>query len=145
MATFTSTLNFYTSFKLNLAKSINLDTDTIQVGLTTSAYTPNSSSHTVLADITNELSGNGYARQSIANRSLTLSGGIVTFDFDDVVFSANGGNLVARYFFVFDSTVSGNPLIGWGLLNDVGIDVTITDGNTGTLIINGTTGFLQIN
>ena len=144
MATFTATLNFYESFKLDLCKDINLDTDTFKFGLTTSAYTPNSSAHSTLADITNELSGNGYAQQTVANISLTLGGGTVTWDFDDVVFTASGGSLVARYFFVYDDTVAGDPLVGWGLLNDVGVDVTITDGNTGTLIINGTTGFVQV-
>lgn len=145
MATTTATLNFYNSFLLNLAKNINLSTDTLKIGLVTSTYTPDASSHTILSDITNELSGNGYARQTLAGVSLTESGGVVTLDFNDPVFSASGGSFTARRYFIFDDTVAtpNKPLIGFGLLDDNNLDVTVTDGNTLTINVN-ISGFLTI-
>lgn len=136
MATFTATLEFYNSFLLRSLTDMNLSTDTFQVGLVTSSYTPDASNHSVLADITNELSGNGYARQTFTGLSISQSSGIVTWDFNDVVFTATGGSLVARRFFVFNSTLSGSPLVGFGLLNSANLDVTTTAGNTLTLQIN---------
>lgn len=40
--------------------AIDLDTDTIKCGLTTSAYTYNRATHTKRSDITNEITGTGY-------------------------------------------------------------------------------------
>jgi hypothetical protein len=130
---------------LNLAKDINLSTDSFQVGLLSSSYVPDNANDAVLADITNEISGNGYARQTVSNVSLTLNAGVVTFDFDDVVFTASGGSIQARWFFVFDNTVTtpNKPLVGYGLLNDNVLDVVVTPGNELTLEIN-TSGFLNI-
>jgi hypothetical protein len=144
MATFTATLEFYNEFILNLAKEINLDTDVIKVGLTTSSYFPDSENDQYLSDITNEVSGNGYAQQTASNVILSRTSNIVTLDFDDVIFSASGGNITARRFFVYDDTVTNKPLIGFGLLDNNNLDVTVTDGNTLELVINAN-GLLTIN
>jgi hypothetical protein len=40
--------------------SIDYDTDTFKVMLTTSAYTENKDTHTKRSDVTNEISGTGY-------------------------------------------------------------------------------------
>lgn len=143
MSTTNGTLTFYNSFLLNLAKDINLETDTLKCGLVTSLYTPDASNHSVLADITNELSGNGYSRFTINGITLTESGGIVTLDFGEIEFLASGGSLIARRYFIYDDTVTNKPLIGFGLLDDNNLDVTATDGNS-IKIITAPTGFLTI-
>jgi hypothetical protein len=51
----------YNSFFEDLARgAIDLDTDTIRVLLTTSAYTENKDTHIKRSDVTNEVTGAGY-------------------------------------------------------------------------------------
>ena len=131
-----SSLVLYQSWVENLAKSANLSSDSFVVGLTSSTYTPSASTHSTISDITNELSGSGYSRQAIGSVTFSRSGAVVTLDGADVVFTASGGSIVARYFFIFDDTVSGDPLVGYGLLDTAPADVTVTTGNTLTLAWN---------
>lgn len=131
-----SSLVLYQSWVENLAKSANLSSDSFVVGLTSSTYTPSASTHSTISDITNELSGSGYSRQAIGSVTFSRSGAVVTLDGADVVFTASGGSIIARYFFIFDDTVSGDPLVGYGLLDTAPADVTVTTGNTLTLAWN---------
>jgi|AACY02.2.fsa_nt_gi hypothetical protein len=137
MATTSGTFNFYDSFVEKVADgTIDMDDATagyFKVALTTSSYTPSASTHTVIGDITNEVSGNGYARASVGNISFTESGGTATFDGDDATFTASGGSIVARYWVLFADGATGDPLIAYGLLDDTPGDVTTTDGNTLTV------------
>lgn len=55
--------------------TIDLDTDTFKMMLTTSAYTPNIDTHDFRDDVTNEVSGTGYTAGGA-----TLSGVGVTYD-----------------------------------------------------------------
>lgn len=45
-------------------------TDTIEVSLHTSAYTPDQDTHDFMNDVTNEVSGGGYARQTLGTKSI---------------------------------------------------------------------------
>lgn len=130
-----ASITFYNSWIEKLAEGVNLESDDFVVGLTTSSYTPDAATHDELADITNELSGSGYSRQTIlaANSTYTNSSGTCTFDAPDVVFTASGGSLVARYAFIYDDTVAGDPLVAYILLDTTPANVTVTDGNTLTL------------
>jgi len=77
----------YNSFKRDIMNgSIDLDTDTINVMLVTSTYTPDQDAHTKRSDITNEVSGTGYSAGGAA-----LAGKAVTVDNTDNegVFDAN--------------------------------------------------------
>lgn len=129
-------LTLYNSFFEYLGDgTIDLDADTFAVLLTTSTYTP-AATHSQISDITNEVSGNGYSRQTLGSVTWTQSGGTATFDAADTVFTASGGSIVARYYVLFDDTVTSpvtDALIGYGLLDNTPADITITDGNTGTL------------
>lgn len=136
MATTTGTINFYEIFSKNIGEAANLGSDTFILGLTTSSYTPNAGTHETLSDITNEVSGNGYSRATLGSVTWTESGGTATFDFADPTFTASGGSIVARYYFIFNDTVTGDPLVCYGLLDNTPADVTVTDGNTLTLNIN---------
>lgn len=55
--------------------SIDLDTDTFKMLLTTSAYTPNQDTHDFRDDVTNEVTGTGYTAGGV-----TLSGVAVSYD-----------------------------------------------------------------
>lgn len=64
----------YNSFKRDIMNgSIDLDTDTINVMLVTSAYTPDQDAHTKRSDITNEVAGTGYSAggAALAGKSVT--------------------------------------------------------------------------
>ena len=146
MATTTGTINVYDTFKRDMQNgTMDMDGDTFIMLLTTSTYTP-ADTHDVLADITNEVSGNGYARQTLTSVTLTEpSAGVWQFDSANPVFTASGGSIVARYWVVFDTTPSSplDPLCFYGLLDDGVADVTTTDGNTLTVTVNAS-GFYRL-
>jgi len=77
----------YNSFKRDIMNgSIDLDTDTINLLLVTSTYTPDQDAHTKHSDVTNEVTGGGYSAGGSA-----LAGKAVTVDNTDNegVFDAN--------------------------------------------------------
>lgn len=138
MTVYTGSILIYHSWDEYLATGANASSDTFKIGLSTSSYTPSQSAHTVLADITNEVSGNGYARQTLGSVTWTRSGATATFDFADPVFTASGGSIVARYWWIFNDTVSSptKPLVAYGFVDATPADVTTTDGNTLTFNVN---------
>ena len=137
MTLFTSTIQFYESFKEQIGKTIDLGADTFKMLLTTSSYIPDLAAHSVLADISNEVAGAGYSRQTLLSVLFSQVGGVATFDFDDPVFSASGGNITARRWVIFDDSVATptKPLICTGLIDSTDQDIVITDGNTLTMQI----------
>lgn len=119
--------------------TIDLDTHTFKLLLTSSSYTPNASTHTVKADVTNELStANGYTAGGATLTTVTWnrSGGTVTFDADNVVWTASGGSIVARYAVLYSDTAASDELVGYVLLDTTPADVTTTSGNTLTIAWN---------
>lgn len=136
MANYTGSTNVFNSWVEYMAEAANTASDTFVMGLTSSSWTPSQSSHSLLSDVTNELSGNGYSRQTLTSVTSTRSGAVLTFDFADPVFTASGGSIVARYWFIFDDTVVGDPLVAYGLIDATPGDVTTTDGNTLTINVN---------
>lgn len=135
-----ASFTFYNSFKEYMADgTIDLDTHTFKLLLTSSSYTPNASTHTVKADVTNELStANGYTAGGATLTTVTWnrSGGTVTFDADNVVWTASGGSIVARYAVLYDDTAASDELVGYVLLDTTPADVTTTSGNTLTIAWN---------
>ncbi len=132
----TASISFYNSYREYLADgTIDLDTHTFKVMLVSSAYTF-SASHTVKADITNELStANGYTAGGATLGSVTWahSGGTATFDAADTVWTASGGSITARRAVIYDDTAANDELVASVLLDTTPADVTATDGNTLTL------------
>jgi len=139
MATTTGTINVYDSFIRDKSNgTMDLDGDTFIMGLSTSTYVPNKATHEALADITNEVSGSGYARQTLTSVTFTEPvAGTWQFDSANPVFTASGGSIVARFWWVFDDTPSSplDPLCFYGLLDVTPADVTTTDGNTLTVTV----------
>jgi hypothetical protein len=136
-------LVFFNAFKKYIADgTIDLDTDTIAVTLHTSTFTPNAATMAAGADLTNEVAnGNGYTTggQNLANKTVTQSGGTMTFDADDHTWTASGGSITARYeVFKKIGTANSvvNPLIGYRLLDSAPADVVIASGNSIVLVEN---------
>jgi len=137
MATTNAELHVFDSWKREIQeKNVDISTDTFICGLSTVTWVPLVSTHEVLGDVTNEVVGNGYSRQTLTGVALTEpSLGTWQFDANNPVFTAAGGSIVARYYWIFDDT-SISPadiLFCFGLLDDTPLDVTTTDTNTLTL------------
>ena len=95
-------------------KAFDLDaSDTIKLSLVADAYTPNFDTHDEFADITNEVTGTGWAAaQALASPvfNLTITTGFATFDATDVsVGSTTLSNV--RGGVTWDDTLAGDPLI----------------------------------
>jgi hypothetical protein len=96
----------------------------------------------VYGDLTNEhANANGYTTGGIAltGETWTHSGGTATFDCDNVVWTASGGSIVARFAVIYvNATVNSivKPLICVSLLDTAPANVTATDTNTLTIAIN---------
>jgi hypothetical protein len=135
-----ASITFYHSFKEFLGDgTIDLDIHTFKVMLVASGYTPSASTHTVKADVTNELStANGYTAGGATLGSVTWgqSGGTATFDAADTTWTASGGPITARYAVIYDDTAASDELVAHILLDTTPGDVTATDGNTLTLTWN---------
>jgi hypothetical protein len=99
-------------------------------------------SNDALADLTNQhANANGYTTGGIALTSETWlnSGGTITLDCDNVVWTASGGSIVARFAVIYAlGTFNGivDPLLCVCLMDTAPADVTATDGNTLTIAIN---------
>lgn len=145
MPAYTGTFNIYNSWSKNIGDAVNVSSDTFKLGLTTSSYTPSQANHATISDITNEVSGSGYARVTLANVVFTRTANVTKFSCDAAVFTASGGSIVARYFFIFDDTVTSpaDPLVGYGLIDSNNLDVTTTNGNTLTITPNAS-GFYTV-
>lgn len=121
----------YNSFKRDIMNgSIDLDTDTIKVALTTSSYTPDKDAHDNFDDVTNEVTGTGYTAggASLANKTVTVdnTNDLGKFDADDVTWSTS--TITARYAVIYKSTgtASTSKLIG---VIDFGSDKSSSAGN----------------
>lgn len=136
-----ASLTFYQSFREYLGDAtIDLDGHTFKVLLTSSSYTPNAGTHTVKADVTNELStANGYTAggETLGSVTWNRSGGTVTFGAADTVWTASGAGITARYAVLYDDTAASDELVCYILLDTTPADVTATAGNTLTLAWNG--------
>jgi len=139
-------LTLYQHVSESLANgTLDLDSDTLRVALFTSAYTPNAATHEAFSELTGEVpNGNGYTSggATLANVTLSRTGGTAKLDADDVVWTASGGSIVARYAVIYSQTA--DKVIGYFLLDDTPADVTVTDGNTLTIAWHASNGILTI-
>jgi hypothetical protein len=123
--------------------TIDLDTHTFKCQLHTSAYTPNLDTHTQRSDLAGEHANQGAPGYETAGKALTtvtwvLSSGTVTWDSDNVSWTATGGSIVARYAVIYDDTTTSpvDALVCYSLLDTTPADVTATVGNTFTVTMN---------
>lgn len=123
------TAKLYGLFLKSLAnKEIDLDTDTIKVMLTTSAYVPNQDTHQYKSSVTNEVTGTGYTATGATLTSPTVTydtaTNVLKFDAADTSWAAS--TITARYAVIYDATPATDatrPLIGYV---DFGADVSST-------------------
>jgi hypothetical protein len=96
----------------------------------------------VYGDLTNEhANANGYTTGGLAltAETWTRSSSTLTFDAADPVWTASGGPIVARFGVIYrNATVNTivKPLLAVCLLDTTPADVTATDGNTLTVVMN---------
>lgn len=124
------------------------DLDNAALGYTMALFLSTSNCETlsvgtgVYGDLTNEhANANGYTTGGIALASevYTQTAGVGTFDSADVVWTASGGSITARFAVIYvNATVNGivKPLLCVSLLDTTPADVTATNGNTFTVAIN---------
>jgi hypothetical protein len=136
----------YEAANLNLANG-TFDLDNASLGLTMALFLSTSNCNTlsvgtgVYGDLTNEhANANGYTTGGIAltNEVWTKSGSVATFDCDNVVWTASGGDIVARFAVIYcNATVNSivKPLLCVSLLDTAPADKTATNGNTFTVTI----------
>lgn len=122
--------------------TIDMDNDSFEMRLYTSASNIATTSVGDATTATNELSGNGYAADTLVT-TWTRSGGTVTFDSDNALFTASGGSITARYAAIIDTTTTPDEVVAHSLLDNTPADVTVTDGNTLTVQINASGIFTE--
>lgn len=157
MATTTGTIVFYDRALLSMFAGLNWTTTstTFRMGLTSPSYTTTPAlnqfySHILLAGTECATTSYGYTAggytMSGCSYTTTGTGASVTgaWDFNDPVWTAAGGSLVAKYYFIYTlaSLAIGtgansvtNHLVAYGLLDSGGGSVTTTDTNTLTVQI----------
>jgi hypothetical protein len=119
--------------------TIDLGTHTFNIALFSSTSNAGTLTHSVLADLTDQLStANGYTSGGVALASVTANrvGRVLTFDAADATWTASGGSIVARFAVIYRTgtvnTVT-DALVAVCLLDDTPADVTATDGSTLTV------------
>ena len=132
-----------TSFKSDVVTgNIDLDSDTIYVGLMTSTASP-SAAWNRRDDITNEVSGTGYTAggQALTTLAVTASGTQAKWTADNVTWASS--TITARYAFLYKhrgGAASADELI---LIVDFGADKSSSGGNF-TITWDATNGILLI-
>lgn len=115
--------------------TIDMDGDTFECRLYTSASNIATTSVGDATTATNELSGSGYAADVLA-ATWVRSTSTVTFDSDDAAFTASGGSITARFAAIIDTTTTPDEVVAHSLLDNTPADVTVTDTNTLTVQMN---------
>jgi len=137
-----ATFNKFNAFVENLAEKVhNLGSDTLKIALTNTAP---SASNSVLSDITQISSGNGYSSggTQATISSSSQSGGTYKLVLADVVFTASNGSIGPfRYAVLYNDTSSSDSLIGYW---DYGSSVTLADTETFTVDFSADNGVLTL-
>lgn len=122
-------------------KLIDLNGDTLKIALTNT--TPNVSTNTGLADISEISAGNGYTAggTAVGSNAYSQTSGTGKLTGNDVVFTASGSMGPFRYAVLYSDTSTGDLLIAYW---DYGSSVTLASGETFTVDFDGTNGILQL-
>ena len=114
--------------------TFDLDTDTFLMALFLSTSNIGAAS-TTYAGLTNEhANANGYTTGGVSMGALTLSGTttVTVDDPADVVWTASGGSITARFAVIYES---GGNVLCYCLLDSTPADITSTTGNTLTVAL----------
>jgi hypothetical protein len=139
-----ASFNKFNAFVADVANKVhNLGSDTLKIMLTNTAPV---ATNAVKADITEIGAGNGYSAGglSVTVSSSSQSSGtykLVPNTGSQPVLSATGAVGPFRYAVLYNSTAASGNLIGWW---DYGSAVTLANGDTFTVDLDGTNGILQL-
>jgi hypothetical protein len=125
-----------------LIAPVDFNADTLKWGLTNTA--PNAATADFWDDITEISAGNGYTAGGITATSVSISrtGDTTKISADDAVLTATGAIGPFQYVVLYKSTgtASTSTLIAYWALASA---ITMANGDTFTIDINPTNGFLQ--
>ena len=119
--------------------TVDMDGDAFKINLYLSTSNIATLSIDALSTATNQhATANGYTQdtKAIVTPTWVEAAGTVTFNCDDVVWTANTGSIVARFAAIYDDTVAApviDPIVCHTLLDTTPADVTATAGNTFTV------------
>ncbi|MBP6772729.1 MAG: hypothetical protein KA154_06980 [Gemmatimonadaceae bacterium] len=128
---------FYDAFLVNVQEKVfNLETDTIKLGLVTSTYTPTATDAApcwgaggTTNTSTNQVTpGGNYVTggASVANPTVTLTGGAGVFDGDDVSIAQHASNPTnARWGVLYSDTATNKECLGYV---DLGTTIDLSAG-----------------
>lgn len=142
-----ASFNKFNQFVADLATGVHqLQTGTTHVLKVALTNTAPSASNSVLANITEVSSGNGYTTGGISVGTITGAQTSGTFKLTggtDPVWTASGAGFTARYAVLYNDTPTSpaKPLIGWW---DYGSSVTLAAGETFTVDLDQTNGILTL-
>lgn len=135
--------NKFNAFVENVAEKVhNLGADQLVVALCAAANAP-VATNSVLADLT-QISYTNLSSRNLTTSSSSQSSGTYKLVLADLVLTASGGSVAAfRYVIIYNDTPTSpaDPLLGW---YDYGSDLTLANGETLTIDLDGTNGLLQI-
>lgn len=127
MATFAKFQDFVEQWAIG---THDFDTHVFKIALTNSAPV---ATNTILANIT-QLSGNGYPAGGTATTvTAAEAAGTLTISGTQVSFTASGGQLVWRYFVLYNDTAASDNLVCYW---DNGSTITLNDGESYTFKFN---------
>lgn len=94
------------AFSSAFNKEIDLDTDTINVMLTTSTYVPNQDTHQYKSSVTNEVTGTGYTAsgKTLASKVVAYTAATNVWNFDAADVTWTTATITARYAVIHEST-----------------------------------------
>lgn len=130
--------NEFQSWVEFLTEGVNCATDQFTVALTNTLPV---NTNTVLANIT-EISYTNLSSRNLTTTSSSQSGGTFSLKFSNLTLTASGAVPQFRYVVIYDSTVSGGPLVAWFDYGAGG--VTMANSDTFTLTFDGTNGLFTV-
>lgn len=136
-----ATYNKFQSWVKDKHESANCATDQFVVFLCASANAPVATNAT-LSQIT-QISYTNCSSRNLTTSSSSQTGGTYKLVLNDLTLTATGGNVGPfRYIGVYDDTPTSpaDPLVCWW---DYGADVTITDGNSFLVDLDGANGLFS--
>lgn len=98
---------------------VDFDSDTIKLALTTSVYTPNKATHEFFTDVTNEISGGGYASggNALSGKTVGLNTSVtphfVYWLADALTFAAITNTFRRGVLYYDHGSPTISPLIAW--------------------------------
>lgn len=145
MANFTGSAQAFNSYPKNLGLGIDYSVDSCQVLLGTGALP--AATIEFVSGITGEISGNGYARQTLTSLAWQQVGSQAKLVSDPVTFTASGGDITATWYVLFKNTGvdATSPTIQFGYLDGTGQDAkTVSPPDSIIITPDGTNGWNDV-